>query len=111
MGTRPTLRPTSRRPITLITGRQATSSDHTCQRDTQLPSLRERRVCFRTMRAGVHTFRHSAATGWLDAGIHIKAVSDLLGYSSISVTADVHGHTSDDTARKAIYGLSGSLGL
>ncbi len=60
---------------------------------------------------GVHTLRHSAAVSWLEAGVHIKAVADLLGHSSISVTGDVYGHTSDDAARAAIEGLSGALGL
>ena len=47
---------------------------------------------------GVHTLRHSAAVGWLEAGVHIKAVADLLGHSSVAVavTGDVCGHTSDD---------------
>ncbi|QZT54615.1 tyrosine-type recombinase/integrase [Mycolicibacterium austroafricanum] len=62
-------------------------------------------------KVGVHTLRHSAATGWLESGVHIKAVSDLLGHSSISITGDIYGHTSDDTARKAIEGWSGALGL
>lgn len=62
-------------------------------------------------KTGVHTLRHSAATGWLESGVHIKAVSDLLGHSSVSVTGDIYGHTSDDTARKAIDGWSGALGL
>jgi site-specific recombinase XerD len=35
---------------------------------------------------GVHTLRHSAAVAWLEAGVHIKAVADLLGHSSIAVT-------------------------
>jgi integrase len=35
---------------------------------------------------GVHTLRHSAAVAWLEAGVHIKAVADLLGHSSISIT-------------------------
>jgi integrase len=62
-------------------------------------------------KVGVHTMRHSAATAWLESGIHIKAVADLLGHSSISVTGDIYGHATDDTARKAIDGLSGALGL
>ena len=45
------------------------------------------------------------------AGVHIKAVADLLGHSSISITGDVYGHTSDDTARGAVDGWSGMLGL
>ena len=39
----------------------------------------------------------SAAVDWLEAGVHIKAVADLLGHSSIAITGDVYGHTSDDT--------------
>jgi integrase len=46
---------------------------------------------------GVHTLRHSAAFAWLESGVHIKAVADLLGHSSIAITGDVYGHTSDDT--------------
>jgi integrase len=60
---------------------------------------------------GVHTLRHSAAVAWLEAGVHIKAVADLLGHSSIAITGDVYGHTSDDTARSAIEGLALRLGL
>lgn len=60
---------------------------------------------------GVHTLRHSAAVAWLEAGVHIKAVADLLGHTSIAVTGDIYGHTSDATTRAAIDGLSGALGL
>jgi integrase len=59
----------------------------------------------------VHTLRHSAAVAWLEAGVHIRAVADLLGHSSIAVTGDIYGHTSDDSARAAVDGLSGVLGL
>jgi integrase len=60
---------------------------------------------------GVHTLRHSAAVAWLEAGVHIKAVADLLGHSSISITGDIYGHTSDATTRAAVERLSGALGL
>ena len=60
---------------------------------------------------GVHTLRHSAAVDCLEAGVHIKAVADLLGHSSIAITGDVYGHTSDDTARAAVGGLAGRLEL
>lgn len=60
---------------------------------------------------GVHTLRHSAAVELLESGVHIKAVADLLGHSSIAITGDVYGHTSDDTARAAIDALAGRLGL
>jgi integrase len=38
-------------------------------------------------------------------------VADLLGHSSIAVTGDIYGHTSDTAARAAIDGLGGRLGL
>jgi site-specific recombinase XerD len=60
---------------------------------------------------GVHTLRHSVAVGWLESGVHIKAVADLLGHSSISITGDVYGHTTDTAARGAVDGWSGALGL
>jgi integrase len=60
---------------------------------------------------GVHTLRHSAAVGWLEQGVQIKAVADLLGHSSISITGDIYGHTSDETARSAVDGWRGALGL
>ena len=50
------------------------------------------------------------------AGVHIKAVADLLGHSSIAITSiaitgDIYGQTSDDTARGAVDGWSGTLRL
>jgi site-specific recombinase XerD len=59
----------------------------------------------------VHTLRHSAAVAWLESGVHIKAVADLLGHSSIAITGDIYGHTSDGAARAAVEGLTGQLGL
>lgn len=60
---------------------------------------------------GVHTLRHSAAVAWLESGVHIRTVADLLGHSSISVTGDVYGHTTDTAARAAIDTLGARLGL
>ena len=54
---------------------------------------------------GAHTMRHCAAVAWLESGVHIKAAADLLGHASISITGDLYGHTSDDTARAAVDGL------
>ena len=60
---------------------------------------------------GIHTLRHSIAAGWLENGVHIKAVADLLGHSSIAVTGDVYGHVSDAAERSAVEGWTGTLGL
>jgi integrase len=62
-------------------------------------------------KVGAHTLRHSAATAWLEAGVHIRQVSDLLGHSSVAITGDVYGHGSDQSARAAVDGLSGVLGF
>jgi integrase len=62
-------------------------------------------------KVGAHTLRHSAATAWLEAGVHIRQVSDLLGHSSVAITGDVYGHGSDQSARAAVDSLSGVLGL
>jgi hypothetical protein len=45
-----------------------------------------------------------------EAGVHVKALTDLMEHSSISITGDVYGHTSDDTARSAVDGWNGVLG-
>jgi hypothetical protein len=44
-------------------------------------------------------------TGRSQGRVHIKAVAALLGHSSIAITGDVYGHTSDSTARAAVEGL------
>lgn len=57
-----------------------------------------------------HTLRHSAAVALLESGVHIKAVADILGHSSVAITGDIYGHTSDDSARAAIAALGTALG-
>ena len=39
-----------------------------------------------------HDLRHGAATVLLAAKIGLKAVSELLGHSSVAITADIYGH-------------------
>jgi site-specific recombinase XerD len=51
------------------------------------------------------------AVGSLESGVHIKAVADLVGHSSISITGDIYGHTTDTAARGAVDGWSRVLGL
>ena len=59
----------------------------------------------------VHTLHHSAATALLEAGVHLKAVSELLGHATIRITGDVYGHVSPEVARAAMDSLSESLEL
>lgn len=58
---------------------------------------------------GAHTLRHSAATAWLEAGVHIKAVADLLGHGSIAITGDLYGHTTPEQAKGAVDALAALL--
>jgi len=62
-------------------------------------------------KVGLHTLRHSAATSWLEAGINLKAVSELLGHADIRVAADCNGHVTESTSRAAVDSLSDALGL
>jgi integrase len=48
---------------------------------------------------------------WLEAGVHIKTVGDLLGHSTIAITGDIYGRTSDAATRSAVDGLPDALGL
>jgi integrase len=48
---------------------------------------------------------------WLEQGVHIKAVADLLGHSSIAITGNPYGHTSYDAARAAVDTPSAALGI
>ena len=57
----------------------------------------------------VHTLRHSAATAMLEDGVHLKAVSELLGHSDIRITGDVYGHVSTEVAKAAMESLSRRL--
>ncbi|MCB2175942.1 MAG: site-specific integrase [Actinomycetales bacterium] len=61
--------------------------------------------------ATVHTLRHSAATAMLEGGVHLKAVSELLGHAGTQVTAEVYAHLTTPTARKAMDALGEALGL
>lgn len=59
----------------------------------------------------VHALRHSAATVMLEGGVHLKAVSELLGHAGTQVTADIYAHLTAPTARKALDDLGAALGL
>ena len=59
---------------------------------------------------GVHSLRHSAATAMLEAGVNLKAVSDLLGHTDIRMTANTYGHVSDATATAAMHALGTAMG-
>lgn len=59
---------------------------------------------------GLHTLRHSAASTMIAGGVPLKVVSQILGHSSITITADIYGHVSPDVAHEAMATLSAALG-
>jgi integrase len=60
-------------------------------------------------RWGPHELRHSAASIMLAAGVPLKMVSEVLGHSSIRITADIYSHVlgTDRTAADAMAKVLG----
>jgi integrase len=58
---------------------------------------------------GLHTLRHSAASVMLSQGVPLNVVSQILGHSGISITADVYGHIAPDVSRNALAVLGAAL--
>ena len=54
------------------------------------------------LNTGVHDFRHSAASLLLAQGVPLKTVSDILGHSQLSITADFYSHIAPETRREAM---------
>lgn len=49
-----------------------------------------------------HELRHSCASLLLAQGVPLKTISDILGHSQISVTADYYAHIAPETRREAL---------
>jgi len=79
------------------------------------------RNVFRTMQAaakkakltgiGIHTLRHSVATGMMDSGANVKVVSGLLGHSSAEITLDTYTHETPEAQRRAVESWAAQIGL
>ena len=57
----------------------------------------------------LHDCRHSAATLWLEAGLPLKLVQELLGHSSVAITGDVYSHILPAYRREAAVVLAAHL--
>ena len=57
-----------------------------------------------------HELRHSAASLLIAQGVPLKVVSEVLGHSSIRITADVYGHLLDDAGLVAADAMTELLG-
>ena len=55
------------------------------------------------VRARFHLFRHSAASAMLaSCAVSLRTVSEVLGHSSTSITADTYGHVMDSAKAHAL---------
>ena len=61
-------------------------------------------------RVRFHDLRHSAATLMLSRGVPLKIVSEILGHSQISITADTYMHVTPGMQREAAAAVDVALG-
>lgn len=88
-------------------------SDYVVTQDNGKPvNLQEFSKGFRRalVRAGLpvvrfHDLRHTAASLLIMEGVDLKTVSEILGHSTIAITADTYGHIADDHLRSAVSKL------
>jgi integrase len=59
----------------------------------------------------VHTLRHTALTSMALAGVPLHVVSRIAGHESISTTADLYGHVTEEATRDALTRGAEALGL
>jgi len=57
----------------------------------------------------LHDLRHTNASLALEAGVEMKVVSERLGHSQISITADLYTHVSNTVGRAAAEKIAGAL--
>jgi integrase len=58
----------------------------------------------------LHDLRHTAASLLAHQGVHVTAVSRLLGHSSTSMTLDIYSHAFSDAEREATATLDHLFG-
>lgn len=61
--------------------------------------------------ASAHALRHAAGSAMVDAGASLPTVRDILGHSSVAITGDIYSHPPEASARAAVDGWAGELGL
>lgn len=52
-----------------------------------------------------HALRHTFATRWIECGLDVKSLSEILGHGSVQVTLDNYVHSSDQLKRESIERL------
>lgn len=57
----------------------------------------------------IHDLRHSAVAILIAQGVNIKAISELLGHSSVAFTLQVYGHLLEETRRETATKMDAAL--
>jgi integrase len=57
-----------------------------------------------------HELRHSAASLLIAQSVPLKVISDVLGHSTIALTANVYGHLFEASRREAADAMDRALG-
>lgn len=52
-----------------------------------------------------HALRHTFATRWIECGMDVKSLSEVLGHAGVQITLDIYVHSSDKLKREAIEKL------
>lgn len=74
-----------------------------------------RHICYRVTDAATlgewspHELRHSCASLLIAQGVPLKVISELLGHSSIRITADVYGHLMEPSKAEAAEAMQDAL--
>lgn len=55
----------------------------------------------------LHGLRHTFATRWIEAGLDVKSLSEILGHADASMTLNVYTHSLADQKRASMDKLSG----
>ncbi len=56
-----------------------------------------------------HSLRHTFATRWIECGMDVKSLSEVLGHASVQITLDIYVHSSEKMKREAIEKISGQF--
>ena len=57
-----------------------------------------------------HELRHSAASLLTAQGVPLRTVMDVLGHSTVTLTANTHGHVYDEAPQEAAQAMDRALG-
>ena len=52
-----------------------------------------------------HALRHTFATRWIECGMDVKSLSEVLGHAGVQITLDIYVHSSNKLKREAIEKL------